>query len=265
MYSCAQARWRLSLLCVALITFAGCANRPQPVSSPEVVQTETGAASSTAADVPAPLVEAGFYRVNAGDTLTSIAKSFGRAPASVARWNNMSVTDVISVGQVLRVAPPAATSAKSALGEAGKSAAASAKPGGASASASSASAGEAARFKWPVAGPVSTKFVAGRSKGINLGGRVGDPVKAAEGGRVVYAGGRIKAYGHLIVIKHDGHFVTAYGNNRKLLVAEGAVVKQGQTIAEMGAGSDGDASLRFEVHKDGKPVDPLDYLPKRPG
>jgi lipoprotein NlpD len=258
MYSCAHSRWRLLLLCAALITVTSCATRPRPVSSPDAVETEIAAPSSMAIDALSP-VEAGFYRVNAGDTLVSIAKSFGRDLASVARWNNMAMTDAVSAGQLLRVAPPPGGGSKSAPGAPGSSAA-SAKPNTASASPA-----EATCFKWPVPGPVGAKFVADQSKGVELRGRVGEPVKAAEDGRVVYAGGRIKAYGRLIIIKHDGHFVTAYGNNRKLLVAEGAVVKQGQTIAEMGADANGNASLKFEVRKDGKPVDPLAYLPKRPG
>lgn len=249
MYSCVQARWRLLLFYAALTMFSGCASKPQPVASPQVDEVQTYAIPSMATN--ASPVETGFYRVKAGDTLTSIAKSFGRAPASVARWNNMSVTGVVSVGQLLRVAPPASTGSKPA---------ASVKPG-----AVSGSLADATRFKWPVSGPVSEKFVSGKSTGVSFAGRAGDPIKAAQGGRVVYAGTRIKAYGRLIVIRHDGHFVTAYGNNRKLLVAEGAVVTQGQTIAEMGTDTHGNASLKFEVRKDGKPVDPLAYLPKRPG
>jgi lipoprotein NlpD len=255
MYLCTQSRRRLLLLCAALAMFTGCVSTSRPVASLEAA-APIASSASTATDAP-PLVEAGSYRVNAGDTLVSIAKSFGRAPASVARWNKMSVTDAVSAGQVLRVAPPTGAASKPTVSGASKPAAV-AKPSPASASV------ETTRFKWPVPGPVETKFVTGRTKGVELGGRVGEPVKAAEGGRVVYAGARVKAYGRLIVIKHDGHFVTAYGNIRKLLVDEGAVVTQGQTIAEMGVDSSGNGSLKFEVRKDGKPVDPLAYLPKRP-
>jgi lipoprotein NlpD len=264
MYLRAQSRWRLLLLCATLTPFTGCVSTHRPVASDEAATSSAVSMPSIAsapleAEAPLPLaVEAGSYRVNAGDTLDSIAKSFGRAPASVARWNKMSVTDAVSVGQVLRVAPPASGASKPAVGAVSKPATA-AKPSAAS------TAVETSRFKWPAPGPVNAKFATGRSKGVELGGRLGEPVKAAEGGRVVYAGARIKAYGRLIVIKHDSHFVTAYGNNRKLLVTEGAIVTHGQTIAEMGADTSGNASLKFEVRKDGKPVDPLAYLPKRPG
>jgi lipoprotein NlpD len=185
--------------------------------------------------------------------------------------DTMSTTDAVSAGQVLRVAPPESAAPKSVPVPTGKAAAPTAKPaanaklGPASASAPAPASVEASRFKWPVPGPITAKFVTGRSKGVELGGRVGEQVKAAEGGRVVYAGARIKPYRRLIVIKHDGHFVTAYGNIRKLLVEEGTVVTQGQSIAEMGADANGSGSLKFEVRKDGKPVDPSVYLPKRPG
>lgn len=89
-------------------------------------------------------------------------------------------------------------------------------------------------------------------------------MRAAASGRVVYAGGGIAAYGLLIIIKHDSHLLTAYANNRALLVKDGALVKKGQAIAELSSDSHGDASLHFEVRDGGKPVDPLLYLPKRP-
>jgi lipoprotein NlpD len=270
MYPCAPSRWRLLLLCATLTTLTGCVSAHRPAASNEATAAQASSAS-TAADALVP-VEAGFYRVNAGDTLVSIAKSFGRAPTAVARWNKMSATDAISAGQILRVAPPESVAPKSVAVPTAKPAA-SAKlgaapapaPAPASASASASASAEASRFKWPVPGPVTAKFVTGRSNGVELGGRVGEPVKAAAGGRVVYAGARVKPYGRLIVIKHDGHFVTAYGNIRKLLVEEGTVVTQGQTIAEMGADASGNGSLKFEVRKDGKPVDPSIYSPKRPG
>jgi lipoprotein NlpD len=258
MCPCAPSCWRLLLLCATLTTLAGCVSTHRAVASNEATAAQASSAS-TAADALVP-VEAGFYRASAGDTLVSIAKSFRRAPAAVARWNKMSTSDAVSVGQVLRVAPPERAAAKSPAAPTAKPAA-SAKANPASASASA----EASRFKWPVAGPVTAKFLTGRSNGVELGGRVGEPVKAAAGGRVVYAGTRIKPYGRLIVIKHDGHFVTVYGTIRKLLVEEGTVVTQGQTIAEMGADASGSGSLKFEVRKDGKPVDPSIYLPKRPG
>jgi lipoprotein NlpD len=198
-----------------------------------------------------PPVAAGFYRVNAGDTLASIATAFGRAPSSVAGWNRLSIADPVFPGQMLRVAPPLTGVLSSGLSTTRTS--------------DNIGRADAMRFEWPVHGPVTTTFGSDGSKGIKIGGTAGDPVKAAQGGRVVYAGGRIKAYGLLMIIKHDAHFLTAYGNNRKLLVKEGAAVTRGQTIAEMGSDNKGPASVTFEVREDGRPVDPVDYLPKHPG
>jgi lipoprotein NlpD len=95
-----------------------------------------------------------------------------------------------------------------------------------------------------------------------IGGRPGDPVKAAATGRVVYAGTGIEAYGPLIIIKHDDSLITAYGQNSTLLVKEGDAVAQGQTIGEVGVDSRGVASIQFEVRQNGQPVDPLAWLPR---
>ena len=89
------------------------------------------------------------------------------------------------------------------------------------------------------------------------------PIHAAAGGRVVYSGNGLVGYGNLLIIKHDSHYLTAYAYNRKLLVKEGDRVRAGQVIARMGAGTDSNAELHFELRRDGKPVDPLRFLPPR--
>jgi lipoprotein NlpD len=251
-----------SLLAASL---AGCA-LPAPGASSAVpanvvdAPTPIPAAASSPAPAVASPVPAGFYRVNPGDTQIGIAKAFGREPSAIAQWNHLSSADGLRVGQVLRVAPPLsagtlppASTPSNSLAQARAFLTDSAnEPAPAN-----------ARLAWPASGPVTAPFVAGKTKGIVVGGRVGVPVRAASGGRVVYAGGRIAAYGKLIIIKHDAHLLTAYGNNRALLVKEGTDVKAGEAIAEMGVDDNGQASLRFEVRADGKPVDPLKYLPKR--
>ena len=103
----------------------------------------------------------------------------------------------------------------------------------------------------------------GSKKGIDIGGRIGQPVYAAAAGDVVYSGSGLVGYGNLVIIKHDDVFLSAYGQNRRLLVKEGDRIKAGQMIAEMGqTGKDG-AILHFEIRQDGKPVDPLRYLPRQ--
>jgi lipoprotein NlpD len=92
---------------------------------------------------------------------------------------------------------------------------------------------------------------------------LGQPVYAASGGDVVYSGSGLVGYGNLVIIKHDDVFLSAYGHNRRLLVKEGEKVKPGQMIAEMGETAKDGALLHFEIRQEGKPVDPVRYLPKR--
>jgi len=100
-------------------------------------------------------------------------------------------------------------------------------------------------------------------KGLDIGGRSGDPVRAAADGKVVYAGSGLIGYGKLIIVKHNDTFLSAYGHNRTILVREGVLVKAGQKIAEMGEGPGKKPLLHFEIRLDGEPVDPIRYLPKR--
>ena len=80
---------------------------------------------------------------------------------------------------------------------------------------------------------------------------------------VVYAGSGLVGYGQLLIIKHDDRFLSAYGHNRKLVVVEGEAVAQGQQIAEMGDTGTNTVKLHFELRRDGKPVNPLGFLPPR--
>ncbi len=125
--------------------------------------------------------------------------------------------------------------------------------------------GTSGRWLWPTSGRVITLYSATDPlrKGIDLEGKLGDPVKAASSGSVVYAGSGLAGYGQLIIIKHDDQFLSAYGHNSKLLVAEGDTVKKGQVIAQVGSSGTDKNKLHFEIRKAGKPVDPLLYLPRR--
>ena len=101
-----------------------------------------------------------------------------------------------------------------------------------------------------------------RNKGIGIAGRAGDPVLAAAG-RVVYAGSGLRGYGNLIIIKHNNTFLTAYAHNQALLVREDQMVRQGQRIADMGSSDADRVKLHFEVRRQGRPVDPTAFLPRR--
>lgn len=105
-------------------------------------------------------------------------------------------------------------------------------------------------------------FDGSRNKGIDIGGKAGDPILAAEDGRVVYAGTGLRGYGNLLIIKHSETLLTAYAHNRKLLVKDGEAVRRGQKIAEMGSSDADRVKLHFEVRRDGNAVDPAPYLPR---
>ena len=118
-------------------------------------------------------------------------------------------------------------------------------------------------WMWPASGPVLQGFDDTRNKGLDIGGKAGDPVNAAADGRVVYAGSALRGYGNLVIIKHNGTFLSAYAHNQKLLVKEDDVVKRGQRIAEMGSSDAERVMLHFEIRRDGRPTDPAKLLPAR--
>jgi lipoprotein NlpD len=120
-------------------------------------------------------------------------------------------------------------------------------------------------WRWPNSGAVIGTFVGGDQtrQGIDIAGKAGDPVTASADGDVVYSGNGLLGYGELIIIKHNANFLSAYGHNRKRLVQEGEKVRAGQQIAEMGSSASSRDELHFEIRKNGKPVNPLDYLPGR--
>ena len=118
---------------------------------------------------------------------------------------------------------------------------------------------------WPAQGSVVEAFQPGETRGIEIGGKPGDPVRAAADGKVMYAGTGLNEYGSLIIVQHNKDFLTAYSHNRKLLVKMGDIVRKGQEIAEMGSENNSRVSVGFELRRDGKPIDPMPYLPHNRG
>jgi lipoprotein NlpD len=121
------------------------------------------------------------------------------------------------------------------------------------------------QWRWPASGRLLSRFSSkgDLNRGINLAGRTGDPVFAAASGKVVYAGNGLHGYGNLIIINHNQEYLSAYAHNSKILVKENDFVKVGGKIAEIGNSGAVSTMLHFEIRKDGKPVDPLRYLPNR--
>jgi lipoprotein NlpD len=97
-------------------------------------------------------------------------------------------------------------------------------------------------------------------KGMDIYGTAGQPIYAANNGKVVYSGNGLKGYGNLIIIKHDDQYLTAYAKNKVNLVKEGDTIERGQKIAQMGSDNNGKGILHFELRQDGKPIDPFSVI-----
>jgi lipoprotein NlpD len=276
----------MAFLPLSAVVLAGCAAPRQPAQrAPVVDRSPVPAVTAAATPLPAGAENAGkpgYYTVRPGDTLIRIGLEAGQNWRDIQTWNGLVNPNLIEVGQVLRVVPPesvvasapaaapatatqpiASSSAQGRpLTESGSSAAPAPTSAPAQAQAQAA-AGDDIRFLWPAAGPVIDPFDESRNKGVGIGGRAGDPVIAAADGRVVYAGAGLRGYGNLIILKHNNTYLTAYAHNQTLLVREDQNVRQGQKIAEMGSSDADRVKLHFEVRRQGKPVDPLNHLPRR--
>ncbi len=197
------------------------------------------------------------YVVRSGDTLYSIAWAFGLDYRSLAEENHLQPPYAITVGQRLAMTSTPRSSDGVAV-HAGS-------PVSASTPVSVHSQGQQAfisHWQWPTQGTLGSRFSlsAGGYRGIEIMGRLGQPVNAAVSGEVVYSGSGVKGYGNLIIIKHNDSYLSAYAFNEKRLVSLGQQVKAGQEIALMGRNNAGKTVLYFEIRKNGKPVDPLKYL-----
>ena len=249
----------IALLSASLMLTVGCST---PRTKPASVTDRTSGLSA-----PIPVTPPGYYRVKKGDTLARIALDHGQAPRDVAQWNtaaNPSFNpNVIEVGDLVLIRAPAGS--KTAKVADKKPAADKADvPAAAPVPAPEVSKPEVVaepgiRLSWPAKGKVSAEFNE-TNKGIDIAGKVGEPVLAASEGKVVYAGNSLRGYGNLVIIKHDNTYLTAYAHNSKLLVKEGDAVRKGQKIAEMGDTDTTSAKLHFELRVNGKPVNPTPYL-----
>ncbi|MCB1925340.1 MAG: peptidoglycan DD-metalloendopeptidase family protein [Gammaproteobacteria bacterium] len=213
---------------------------------------------------PGPIVPSGEYRVQRGDTLYGIAWEKGIDYRSIARWNGLRPPYRIYAGQTLVLRAPSAVHVPPPPPSASvrKQPRPPATPPPRTTPPPSV---RTLAWSWPVTGRITSGFDGADPlrSGIKIAGRAGDAVKAAESGKVVYSGSGLIGYGRLIIIKHNENYLSAYGHNRKILVAEGDQVTKGQKVAEMGNTNTGVPLLHFEIRRDGKPVDPIRLLPRR--
>jgi len=262
--------WLTSLL----LLLQGCSSGYAPVS-----EQSLGARHQARGPAPAS------YRVQRGDTLYSISFRYGLDYREVARWNGIDSRYFIYTGQTLKLRPTATAQAAStrtsssptpassqtvkqpaSTTTASTAASAVKPPASSSARASTSSAGTGpVSWQWPHMGRIISRFGGGEpaNKGLDLAGESGEPVKAAASGDVVYAGNGLLGYGNLVIINHNQRYLSAYAHNSRIFVREGDKVKAGEKIAEIGNTGATRTMLHFEIRRDGNPVDPLRYLPKR--
>ncbi len=263
-YRHSPTRSSLFLLVIAVLALSGCTSfKPAPVSSRSAVQ---------------PVEIKGDYTVKKGETLYSIAVRNKLNYHDLADINGIPEPYTIYPGQQLRfsrkvvVTPPVIRpkpqaqpeEARRPLPERYKNAVYNAKPVQEKVAKPTADAVNIG-WVWPANGTIIGRFSDQGSvnKGVDLAGKRGEPVFAAADGTVVYSGPGIVGYGNLIIIKHNDIYLSAYAHNSRLLVQEGNIVKAGQVIAEIGSSGTQRDKLHFEIRKYGRPVDPLQYLPKR--
>ena len=274
------AGWLVSALIAVLI--AGCA-------APHSVPVQDRSRTKVVRQAPS-VSSSSVYVVRKGDTLYSIAFRHGLSYRTVARLNNIRGDYQIYPGQRLVLKPSAqkivrdsSAYSKSTSANSSTVSKTTKKPvkkptsppktvekrtnstASANTSKKAASTAGRIRWQWPSKGRLIASFkTKGQvNKGVNLAGRKGDPVFAAASGTVVYAGNGLLGYGNLIIIDHNQNFLSAYAHNSRVLVKESDKVTGGDKIAEMGRSGAERVMLHFEIRRDGVPVNPLRYLPKK--
>lgn len=240
--------WRLIALLACAPVLGGCAAALS--WNPGGVPPQTVRPAVSAEPIP------GHYTVKPGDTLYSIAWRYGLDYHDLAAWNGIGSGYLIKPGQRLTLAAPIRRPS-------GRSPAN--RPVVTVPALTASPPSGPLTWMWPTQGSVVRLFHAGDplSKGIDISGAEGQPVYAAAPGKVVYSGSGITGYGKLIIVKNSEEFLSAYADNAQMLVHEGDMVKAGQMIANMGLDRDGHPLLHFEIRYNGKPVNPLDYLPRQ--
>lgn len=283
-YHTGTARWvARRLLAVGLVAIALAACQPQvraPIEQKTPASAPAPAPRAAPAPAATPAVRPQTHIVVRGDTLHAIAWRYGVDFREIVRWNRLENPDRIYVGQRLQLQPPPTTVTTRPVAPpprpaarplpppnvtaAPPVAAAAPRPAPSSPPAQPAPAASGSgRWVWPATGKVTAARSVSGTRGIEIRGVRGQDVLAASAGTVVYSGSGLRGYGELIIVKHDETFLSAYAHNEARLVEEGQTVKGGQVIAKMGDTEARDVMLHFEIRRNGKSVDPQQYLPKR--
>ena len=215
---------------------------------PSSANTNTVRKTRTSSHVSYPPVKIKTVVVKQDETLYSIARKHRLTTKQLALYNNIKKPYVIKPGQKLKL------SAGNRIASSNRQI--KRQP-------QYKVADQKISWQWPIKGKLIKSFNKrlNDAKGIDIAGKAGKSIKAAASGKVVYSGNGLISYGNLIIIKHNDLYLSAYAHNRKLLVKEGQNVKVGQVIAELGQTGADNPRLHFEIRKNGKPVNPVRYLP----
>lgn len=236
--------------------------------------------------IPRPRI----HRVAAGDTVYGISRRYGVEMSELVRLNAVPPPYAIAKGLRLVLPGPSGAGIERAadqpLQEAAAPSPAALPPKSVEATPSAVKAPvdsgrqtrlaavpklpkrESDRFLWPVEGKVVARYgprASGQhNDGINILAPRGAAIQAAENGAVVYAGEELRGFGRLLLIKHEGGWVTAYAHADSLLVKRGQTVRRGQTVARVGSsGNVAKPQLHFEIRKGTRALDPMRLLVAR--
>lgn len=200
---------------------------------------------------PGPDDRPRYHTVKKGETLWRISQDYGTTVDELVQSNQISDVTEVPIGMRLFIPPSRGYVRRDTAGRYnGK------HPKGESGT---------VKLAWPLKGRLSSRFgLRGQAHhdGIDIKAPRGSKVRAAEAGRVIHSDNKLAGYGNLIIVKHPGHVSTVYAHNSRNLVKVGDFVEKGQVIGEVGrTGRATTHHLHFEVRRDGKPRDPLEYLP----
>lgn len=285
-------------LLVGMLTSCSTTRHSAPVVD-RVAVSKVESSKSTVLTQPVP-DKYGYYTVKKGDTVLRIALDHGQHYRDIVTWNELTNPNDIKVDQVLRVIPPESSAVVVGPSIRTSSVAIEVKPlpsiernlprkteprGEKYPYSEAAWVGlqkpepivstlkeenqpdvagsESISWMWPTEGKVMLGFDGDKNKGVDISGKLGQAVVAAGSGKVMYAGSGIRGYGNLVIVKHTNDLLSAYAHNRTILVKEGQNVAKGQNIAEMGNSDADTIKVHFEIRRQGKPVDPLKFLPAR--
>ena len=246
-----NTHFKLFILCSLMLLNSGCFR---------FLKHESGGTSSRAITTTVT-----HHTVKAGETLYSIAFEYGRDHRDVARWNRISRPYIIYPKQRLRIIPISSDGKKKKQISKNQFRHTTSNKSLSSDNKIRYVANSKLKWRWPTQGKVVSTFSIkdpGR-RGIDIAGRKGQPVKAAAAGRVVYRGNGLRGFGNLIIVKHNETYFSAYAHTENVVIKENEKVKLGQKLADMGNTNSERTKLHFEIRRNGKPVNPLRYLPRR--